>query len=80
MSSTQLQQLMAQVEQLTLVNNKLQQELSSNSSHIARLESAMQMRRGIKPSEDGLSFFHATYIQYKSCLLVKLYSDFKLYD
>lgn len=46
MSAAQLQELMAQVQQLTLVNNKLQQELSNNSDHIARLESAMHQRRG----------------------------------
>lgn len=53
MSSSQLQELMAQVKQLTLVNNKLQQELSDNSSHLARLENAMHQRRGVRSRDDG---------------------------
>ena len=53
MSTAQLQELMAQVEQLTLVNNKLQQELTNNSTHLARLETAMQKRRGARSRDDG---------------------------
>lgn len=45
MSATQLQELLAQVQQLTLANTKLQEELSNNCNHIARLESAMLQRR-----------------------------------
>lgn len=45
MSNVQLETLLAQVQQLTVANNKLQQELTSNSSHIARLESAVLKRR-----------------------------------
>lgn len=74
MSASQLQDLLAQVEQLTLVNNKLKQELCTNSSHIARLESAMLQRRATGSHHEErkcLSIAPTGHVEYVHCLIYR---------
>lgn len=58
MSGVQLEALLAQVQQLTVANSKLQQELTNNSSHIARLESAVLQRRSTTSGEGATGNKH----------------------